>query len=171
MADNLPQVQLGVLRVCVELGAELAHKLTNSCRATIEEAFQTPNIPTSLYATLLKVNRNCDPPDFWLLMFWNLAISRPDYMNYWKTSVRMGRVSEWPGPGSRPGCAPAVSPWKEFSGARNICLDKLSLMMHTEWYVAEYNGSVSTWKQTATQRACTARSGAHAGALAAGGIP
>ena len=43
--------------------------------------------------------------------------------------------------------------------------------MHTDWYATEYNGFVGTWKQTKTQRACTARSGAHAGALAARGIP
>jgi hypothetical protein len=27
----------------------------------------------------------------------------------------------------------------EFSGARNICLDKLSRKLHTDWYVAGYN--------------------------------
>jgi hypothetical protein len=31
MAGNLRQVRLGVVRVCVELEAELAHNFTNSC--------------------------------------------------------------------------------------------------------------------------------------------
>ena len=52
-----------------------------------------------------------------------------------------------PDPGTRPGYEPTVSALKEFqarhviefSGARNIYLDRLSRKLHTTWYVTGYN--------------------------------
>jgi hypothetical protein len=99
----------------------------------------------------VKVNRNSDPPDFWLLTSSNFEISRPDYVNIGEPAVRIGRVSEYPILASS-----RVQTWLpthrfaiervpqarhviEFSSARNICLDKLSRQLHTDWYVAGYN--------------------------------
>jgi len=52
MAGNLRQVRLGVVRVCVELRAELAHNFTNTCRMTNEGS-----IPTSILTTMTRHNR------------------------------------------------------------------------------------------------------------------
>jgi hypothetical protein len=97
---------------------------------------------------MLDVNRNCDPPDFWLLTLSKFVISRPDGMKSW---VCTGRVSESIIPawsrvhiwlrtqGFALGRVPQARHVIEFSSACNICLDKLSRKLHTEWYVTGYN--------------------------------
>ena len=80
-------------------------------------------MPTSLYVDRFESQSQFDPPGFWLLTFSNFVISRP-------------RLYKKLGNGRKEFQARHVI---EFSGAHNICLDKLSRKLHTDWYVTGYN--------------------------------